>query len=68
MAIGAVALSLSIATFGSLWLSIMNGLALWQGVATYSALGIVVLLLILSVAALEVTFNDLSTARRHARR
>jgi hypothetical protein len=68
MAVGAVALSLSVATLGSLWISIMNGLALWQGVATYSALGFVALLSILSIAAVEVTFSDRNTSRGHARR
>lgn len=68
MAVGAVALSLSVATLGSALLIIFNGLGVWQGVMTYSALGFFALLAILSIAAIEVTFIDRGTARGHARR
>lgn len=58
MAVGAVALSLSAAVIGSAFLIYLNGLGLWQGVATYSAFGLVALTAILSVAAIGLEAGE----------
>ena len=52
MAVGAVALSLPVALVSSFWMSVVNGLEFWQGLATYSLTGTTMLVLILATGAL----------------
>ena len=47
MAIAAVALSLPVALFGSVYFSLLNGLILWQGILAYSLAGFLSLLMFL---------------------
>ena len=66
MAIGAVALSFPLALFGSLYMSVLNGLMLWQGLAAYSLLGFLALSTIFLAAALDT--NHGREAGVHSRR
>lgn len=65
MAIGAVALSLSLALFGSLYVSVINGLMLWQGLAAYSVVGFFALSAIFLGAAFDTSRGR--RARAHSR-
>lgn len=53
MAIGAVVFSFPVALLGSIFMSFLNGLVLWQGFAAYSALGFLTLLLIFTMTGME---------------
>ena len=53
MAIGAVALSVPVALFGSVYMSVLNGLLFWQGFAAYAIVGFLTLLSLLTLSALE---------------
>lgn len=58
MAIGAVALSLPVALLGSVLVSVLNGLDLWQCFAAYSIVGFITLLLIVTASAIEPAVRD----------
>jgi hypothetical protein len=62
MAIGAVVLSLPVALFGSVYVSLLNGLVLWQGFAAYAILGFITLLLVFTVAGVEAAVRGADTA------
>lgn len=63
MAIGAVALSVPLALFGSVYVSVLNGLMLWHGLAAYVLIGFVALLAIFSALAIETCATYRTRAR-----
>lgn len=59
MAIGAVALSLPFAFIGSVYVSFLNELGIWQGLAAYSLLGTLILLGYLVASSIELLFKPI---------
>ena len=55
MAIGAVAISLMMAIFGSVFGTAIHGLDIWQGFALYVSLGVLTLATMLTASALAMT-------------
>lgn len=67
MAIGAVAISLPVALFGSVYMTSLNGLLLWQGIAAYALVGFFALSAIFVAAAIETSErNEASVRSRRA--
>lgn len=53
MVIGAVAFSVPVALFGSVYMTVLNGLMFWQGFAAYAIVGFLTLLSVLTISAVE---------------
>ena len=59
MAIGAVAASLPFAVIGSIYLSLLNELGIWQGIVAYSLLGTIILVGYLILSAVELLLKPI---------
>ena len=59
MAIGAVTLSVPTALFGSVFVTAANDLGIWHSIATYSLLGLLLLVAYVIVCAIELAFKPI---------